>query len=251
MANVMMERLAYRAPEGNGAHDGPLAHRPIYAMMGKPNSQAARRAKILSSVRALFAEGGVKNLTIRKLIERSGISAPTVYKLMGARDHLIEEAVLEPAKGCLERAPIIAEAYDINSILGYAEALWVTTKILPSYSRHTLDLMTHEPGGRRVDLMARQMMIRTLVPWIRDLCPSDRIDRVGTAEDIAIALEGQIRLSFIDWTAGAVSFLQLRRRLAKGIAIILSGLVDDEEFHRIRLWLARLETETDWPVSLQ
>lgn len=198
---------------------------------------------ILAAARSLFGENGPRNVTIRSLTARSGITAPTIYKLVGGRDAVLEAALLESLANCIDHAPVVAEDCDINVICGYVETLWLSTRLQPGYSRHQIDLNWRAPGGRRLAAIFRENSIDALTRWLMDLCDRDRLAAVASPHAIATAIEAHMRMTFIDWADGCGNLIRLRRTLATGIVVILTGLVGEREQRRMRAWLDRLEDE--------
>lgn len=203
-------------------------------------SQNRRRAVILAAARSLFAEGGPRNVTIRNLATRSGVTAPTIYKLIGGRGTVVEQALMEGLCTCIEQAPFVAERCEVNLISGFIDTLWRSAAQHPSYSRHQIDLSCRSAGGRRIGSFLREGAISKLSDWIDALCDPKPLSNVGGASAVANALEAHLRIAFIDWADGASNLARLRRNLASGTTIILTGLVDELEQYRLQQWLTSL-----------
>ncbi|WP_336968232.1 hypothetical protein [Sphingobium aromaticiconvertens] len=132
---------------------------------------------------------------------------------------------------------MLAMRGDVNIVSAYVDALWWAAMTRPTYARHLVELCAPAPGGRRVDSMLREESVGTLSRWLSALCDADRLDRLGGARAVAGALQAHLRSAFIDWTDRRGSLPHLRRDLATGAAIFLTGLLDCDEQNRLHQWL--------------
>ncbi|MBW2272443.1 MAG: TetR/AcrR family transcriptional regulator [Deltaproteobacteria bacterium] len=86
------------------------------------NRSEARRV-ILDSVEALLAEGGYRNFSMRKLVERCGYAAPTIYHYFGDKTGLLRELVdarFRVLVGELERVSLGRDPVENARVLGRA-----------------------------------------------------------------------------------------------------------------------------------
>ncbi len=78
----------------------------------RSQSRAETRRTILNATEALLLEVGHRGLSVRKLVERCGYSAPTIYHHFKDKDGLID-ALLEQRLGLLardlERVPLVED----------------------------------------------------------------------------------------------------------------------------------------------
>lgn len=220
--------LALLASTGTGRRSGQRAL-----------AREQRRAAILAAARALFDEGGSGGVTVRGLAARSGVTVPTIYKLIGGRGAVVEQALLEGLRACIEAAPAVAMHGDVNIVSAYADTLWSAAATRPAYTRHLVELCARTPGGRRVGSVLRAEMVGALSLWLAALCDADRLDRLGGAPVVASALDAHLRSAFIDWMDRRGDLPRLRRDLATGAAIFLTGLLDPDEQVRLHHWLDR------------
>jgi AcrR family transcriptional regulator len=56
-------------------------------------NMTARRERILAAARAIVAREGFDALTTRRLADEAGVTAPTLYNLIGSKDEIISELV--------------------------------------------------------------------------------------------------------------------------------------------------------------
>jgi AcrR family transcriptional regulator len=62
-----------------------------------PN-QLARRLRVLEAVIGLVSEGGIEEMQMRELAERSGVALGTVYRYFSSKDHVVAAALVEWAR---------------------------------------------------------------------------------------------------------------------------------------------------------
>jgi AcrR family transcriptional regulator len=68
----------------------------------------ARRARILAQASCMLAGGGLAGLTLRELAGKAGVTVPTIYNLVGAKEQVVAaliEAALDGMDAALSAAP--------------------------------------------------------------------------------------------------------------------------------------------------
>lgn len=65
---------------------------PLESMTG---NQRARRERVLDAVIELIGEGGVSDLSMRELADRSGVAIGTVYRYFSSKDHVVAAALVQ------------------------------------------------------------------------------------------------------------------------------------------------------------
>ncbi len=199
-----------------------------------------RRAVLLAAARDLFDEGGAKFVTVRRLVERSGVTAPTIYNLAGNRDAVLEQALLEHHEACIAGAASMAQRLDVNIVSGFAETLWRSAQIQPRYARRQILLVWRGLEGRRLARLFTGRTVEAIHLWVRDLCGRSRLAKRIGHDNIAAAIEAQIRVALLDWADGTDSLITLRRKLARA-AICLLRFADEATLARIPRWLEELD----------
>ncbi len=205
--------------------------------------QGKRRGAILAGARELFNEGGSRLVTLRRLVSRGGATAPTIYHLVGNCDAVLEQALLEHHEICIGLAPMVALCLNLNVVNGFAETLWLSTQAQPHYARRMILLLWQDLEGRRLGKVFGQRTIEAIQLWVRDLCGRSRLAKRVGHDNLAAAMEAQIRVALLDWAQGADSALTLRRKLARASSICLLRFVDEEVSGRIAGWLEELGRE--------
>jgi AcrR family transcriptional regulator len=191
----------------------------------------------LAASRALFAEGGSDCLTLRRIATRSGSTVPTIYSIVGSRDVVVEHALLEHLDTCINTAPLVAESLGLNVISGFSETLWISAQLQPAYVRRQVLLTRREPEGRRLGALFVHSTTRALCGWISNLCARSRLAKRIGHEEVAAAIEAQLRTALLDWAEGYDSALTMRRKLALAPSICLSRFIEEQEMARLIHWL--------------
>jgi AcrR family transcriptional regulator len=78
-----------------------------------------RRTRIMLEARALLAQEGFEGLSLRKLADRAGVTVPTVYNLVGGKEQILLELVLE----MIAVIKKVLESIDEDEPLTRAEAI--------------------------------------------------------------------------------------------------------------------------------
>ncbi len=207
------------------------------SLAGLSSGQAQRRGAILAAARGLFNEGGARLVTLRRLVSWSGVTAPTIYNLVGNRDAVLEQALLEHHETCIGLAPRVAACLDLNVLNGFGETLWLSTQAQPLYARRRILLAWRDLEGRRLGKALAERTTEAIALWVRDLCGRSRLAKRVGHDHLAAAMEAQIRIALLDWAQGDDSSLTLRRKLALASSISLLRFVDEEISGRIARWL--------------
>lgn len=207
------------------------------------SSQIRRRSNILVAARTIFAEDGAAAVTVRELVNRSGNTAPTIYKLVGNRDSVIEQALIECLFACIQKSEEIAKKYIIDYVSALIEVFWYSTKMQPSYSRNQIKMLYGVDGNRRVALMFRTILIETLSIYLAGMCLPERKLNATQLNGLAIVLESAIRGFFFDWAEGIMNIHLLHQRLTESVAVTLEGFVRFSDRNTISDWRARMGQE--------
>ena len=60
--------------------------------------QRERRTRVLVAVHELVEEGRVRDLQVKEIAERSGVSLAAIYRYFSSKEHLLAEALLDWAQ---------------------------------------------------------------------------------------------------------------------------------------------------------
>jgi AcrR family transcriptional regulator len=138
----------------------PVLPRPVERRRHREREHA-RRA-ILEATEALLLEEGYERFSIRRLVDRCGYTAPTIYHHFGDKRGLIDELVEERFRDVLERAPAVAAGEDPVQTLRVLTAYFVRFGIEhPDYYRLLTD---YRPDDAKPLRSAEQIKALVEVP---------------------------------------------------------------------------------------
>jgi AcrR family transcriptional regulator len=114
--------------------------------MGRPTSPLATREKIIAEATALIDEGGLPNLTTRRLAARLGIKGPSIYNHFPTMD-AVADAVIDSILEEVDNSSF--DKYDWRTAIPiWARDYW---SVLQKH-RGIVPLMAQGPGTRTVQL---------------------------------------------------------------------------------------------------
>lgn len=235
------DRSEASAPYGANGRSAHFATcdpaQPAARAHGTPMSRPAqrqRRARILAAARKLIANEGVEGVTIRDIAEISNLSVQTIYNLAGGRAQVVEAAISEHIFIMAERARLL-DTYP-NIFLAVADLMWMHARQNPRYIRNaTIACDGRDPALHSKVWRCNARSLRRLLNDIHgETARLKGIDLDVLASHIT-ALMGAIAL---EWARGLIELPELRYRMASAYALLLAGLLTDDELAAINRWLA-------------
>lgn len=210
---------------------------------GAAISQGRRKAVILATARRMIGESGCASVRMRQLAERSDVTPPTLYALVGSRHDVVRQALLEGLEAKFTLAEGLAEVDGINPILAFGEVKWSAIAHDPNYYRQivrgtamgVLDLSTvaaiHDAIAARFLLWFRQMSAEGML----------REDLPFQPATVAPLLARQFAVPVASWATERISLGKLRSDIRASLALPLFGVAAASEVERMTLWLGRAE----------
>lgn len=209
-----------------------------------------RRQRILDAARAIVLEKGVDGLTTRGLASLSGVTAPTLYNLIGDKEEIIRAMVGEGVEKVWERLDfdacatplemaemIIETAYqEVMSDQNYFRAVVIATdRIAGSYAAPGDAGTPPSIAGRRSVDMATAACRAAIAQGQL----SGRISAETLGLEMFVSYRGPMR----DWAHGIISAEECRRRQMRGFYLIMAADATPE-FREILLQkIEMLETD--------
>jgi len=192
---------------------------------------AERRERILESAREIVAERGFAGLTIRDLAQAAGVTAPTIYNLIGSKDQVLVAAVAEQTERFLrgiERA-----AGDVVPIV---DANIRELRRMPRYYRSLLRLMmtseAAEPARRTVSVALGGQLRSALGELAEEGGVEEWVDLDALTQQIA----GVLWASSLAWANEWITDAAFERQERLGVAYLMLGVTRGaarDEYHRI------------------
>src|ERR1700742_1220485 len=91
--------------------DSKMKKKAVGLANGQPPARVRNRRRVLRAARALVAQHGLTELTMRRLAVEADVSVATLYNLIGGRDDIVRALGLYFLEG-LEEAYALVETHD-------------------------------------------------------------------------------------------------------------------------------------------
>lgn len=148
-------------------------------------SRSDTRARIVDAAAALLSESGQSAVTTRGVAERAGVQAPTIYRLFGDKDGLLD-AVAEHAMTRFAAAKAVAVAAAATEDVDPVDDLRAGWDMTIDFGLANPDLyVIMSDPARGQGSPATQAGVRILADRVRRVA---RAGRLRTAEDRAVEL---------------------------------------------------------------
>jgi len=179
---------------------------------------ADRRARILETAREIVAERGFEGLTIRALARAAGVTAPTIYNLIGNKEEVLVAAVAEQTERFVQGlgrasgdvvAIVDANLRELLRMPRYYRSLMrlLLTSDAAAIARHTVSLGLR---GQLAAALGELEEAGSLEDWI------DRESLVGQIQSLLGATS-------LAWANGWISDDDLVAQERLGIAYLMLG----------------------------
>ena len=193
-----------------------------------------RRDRILTEARSIIAERGFDAFNLRDLAERSALTVPTVYNLIGNKDEILKALILGSfADFELE--------FRKHPRVPAAELPVVITKILldltagqEDYFRATA--LASERIENPQEVLGKSGVLRTSYGNIAEqLCKAARAEKLLrgniSTEMLVEQMVATFQLAFRDWAYRIIPLEELRKASLRGFYVALAADAT-EPFHR-------------------
>ena len=183
-----------------------------------------RRNRILSEARRLIAEGGYEALNTRALAKAAGVTAPTLYNLIGNKEEILKALMLEAVERiehrlrAFENTPPLemVEAVVIQSAKLFAEDENFYKASVIASERIITDAST---ASRTIDERSTQMAERGCRAAIGQGLLRGRLAARPLAEQMYITYRGPFR----DWAYNRISLSEFQRQALRGFYMTLAS----------------------------
>jgi AcrR family transcriptional regulator len=185
-----------------------------------------RRARILTEARRIIAEQGFDAFNLRDLAERSELTVPTVYNLIGNKDEILKALILGSFAD-------FETQFRKQPQVPAAELPVVITKILldltagqEDYFRATA--LASERIGKPQEVLGKSGVLRTSYGNIaRKLCQAALAEKLLrgsiSSEMLVEQMVATFQLAFRDWAYRIISLEELRIATLQGFYIALAA----------------------------
>lgn len=220
---------------------------PLLTGIASPSSRRwiamrNRRAHILAMTRRLIAEESYDHVVMRRLADRSDVTIPTIYNLIGGRDEVLRLAISEALRAKIIFARAKAELKQINPILAFVDTIWTCLANDPDYSRQLVRAIVHQDMDGRLRKIIVTEIRSAVETWLNMLEAAGNFRRTGIpTRTMAEFILQQIAAAVASWAENRTETNDLRRNLAQGTGLLLLGTLGDEEAAKVTNWLKLLE----------
>lgn len=201
-----------------------------------------RKANILATARQLIAEESYDHVVMRQLAERSEVSIPTIYNLIGGRNEVLQLATSEALQAKIVFAMARSEVEQINPILAFVDTLWMCLVHDPEYSRQVMRgvVYRNSDGGMGGHLFDEIQAV--VEKWLTTTRANGNFRNTGiTTRAMAGFITRQTAAAVAFWMENGMTAHELRCNLAQGTGLLLLGALPNEAAAGVTKWLKRLE----------
>jgi AcrR family transcriptional regulator len=197
-------------------------HAPPRSPLSRP--MAERRGRILAAARSIVAARGYEALTMRELAQKSRVTVPTLYNLIGGKEAVLAAAVEEQTARFLAGIERREGASPAARVLAVIESCTRELLGLPAYYRTLLHLLyTAEAAGpvrARVDRALGGELARAL----RAIREAGELAAWADERALLRSLRSQLGACALSWASGALSDAALPAEAAYQASLTLLGV---------------------------
>lgn len=203
-------------------------------------SKDRRRAKILAAARSMVEERGFDHVQVRALARRAGVTPPTIYSLIGGRQHVLNNAIEEGIEAKRWLAIQKSKVDHILPILAYTEVMSFSASLYPRYYKQVMkDLYSCTHGVVRAKSLTK-CVNNMFFTWLEAMQDHGTLrNHLRSNEEIAELLSSQLSNGVIEWIRGDLDAIQLRHEVMLGAALVLLSFIIPHEAKKIEIWLER------------
>ena len=180
-----------------------------------------RGRHILEATRALLAERGYANVTVRELADRCGVSVPTLYNRFGGKDELIAQAVRSQFSEVLGSVDGDAAPMGHRRLMVLIGRMADGVVELASYNRSLLQAFSHVRETGAIHEGLAQELVSAIVIQLNEM---KRRRQLGDWVDPGI-LSAQIATACIaasmTWSARVISDAGLKPFMEHSVGLLL------------------------------
>ncbi len=188
------------------------------------DSNDDRIRTVFETVRRLIGERGMDNVNMRDLASESGVSVPTLYKLIGDRETILVRAVESWGEGVMDEAAENAPTPGLEKLMSIWEQMARSTLSMKEYSRQvTASVLADRMDGpvlRKMYDLVRQ----TLQSALEDMKADNHLESWVEPGIAAAQMTSCILINIIEWYNGVVPDENLPAAIFYGAGLMALGL---------------------------
>lgn len=210
----------------------PFRPRIIPLRLGQGANQRNRKAEILAATRRRIAELGCRRVTNRMIADDCGLSAQTLYNLVGDRTRLISEAM---TSHMTDIGQAVLPQLEWHHPVFIADAFWQATaaeqgfmrELAASYFDKNFEI------GKRIEAFAVGLLAQALAKLRCGGKMGGGVDLWALAQCVTSANAA----AYFGWVNDIFDIHELRIRIVRAHIFTLAGYIAAEETGHAHLWL--------------
>lgn len=195
--------------------------------------QLEMRAQILACARKLLAERGIDSFSVRKVADKSNVTAQTVYNCFGPKRDLLFSAISDYISMIFSDEKLQASSPTV--LMDLSDSYFLAAHLVPDFMRQMLSVLyaSQDALVTQMQIFSRGLRNEIIGRMLADGFLRDCAD--ATALGDAICRNNTLAL--FDWSFGNVQLVEARRQalsmnaliLAKALRLELATGVDEWE----------------------
>ena len=216
---------------------------PSKPLVYSSDSIHARRRRILKETRAIIAEGGLENFSVRKLCERADIAQRTLYNAFHSKERVIALAIREGFDAVRNLARYKTDPLALTGILDRVISVNKRNLAVRNYTTAVVTIYFSPTTPPDIWRTLQDMGMTSIRAWL------NRVNGIGMLEDWVVIDElcndfANLQYATVnDWCRERISDEAYLRRLVESILFLAVGATKGEERESARVLLTRM-TET-------
>jgi len=183
-----------------------------------------RRNRMLEATRALIAQRGYSEITVKDLAEACRVSVPTIYNTFGGKDELIGEAVRTNFAQVMSRVETELTEKGWQRLLSLVEQSAAEMNRLPEYHRSLIGYFAGAVGGHGLSETIARLLADEIEVALQEMRSArqivDWVDLSVLAEQIA----GVCVIAAVEWALGLHGGEGLAAAMTFGTAMLVLGV---------------------------
>lgn len=202
-----------------------------------------RRARILAAARKIIAAQGYDGLTMRSLAEKSRVSVPTLYNLIGGKQAILAaglEETFEVASSALET---VVSGSCVERILVSCDASTEQLLNAPAYSRELVQAFL---ASSETDPLRRRFADRFVRLITAQLEDGRRTGEIADWIDPVLVAEREYAhyiQVMIQWACGDYDDASFHRYARLGLCLLLLAVVTDKARPELQRMIQAIQEE--------
>lgn len=183
-----------------------------------------RRNRMLEATRALIAQKGYAEITVKDLAEACRVSVPTIYNTFGGKDELIGEAVGTNFAQVMSRVEAGVSEKGWQRLLSLVEQSAAEMNRMPEYHRSLIGYFAAAVGGQGLPETIARLLADEIEEALTEMRSArqiaDWIDLGVLAEQVA----GVCVMAAVEWALGVHDGDSLAASMTFGAAMLVLGV---------------------------